>query len=381
MPDDVENSAPHLTGDLDRRARAGANWTCRYCKGESRNDHDLCEVCGAPRATSDHMGRAPEPREDLHLGARPEPVKASEKPVQPMVDTVTPVVMPVPPRDPFVRLDTPEAPDDDMEAMQSRWVSRFDPEVALKLLGAVVGTGLFVLLMVWLFTPNATTARVASMNWSRDRTLQERHDYNGEGWRDQAPPMVFSWDHCETRQRGTERCHPHDCNCHDVSYECNCTGGDSYDCRCHNVCRRSCSSNRNGSATCSEDCNRECDTCTNPRRCQSCSRRECDTCYDQCPVYAEWCQYRYHQWDDMQHLRTAGSGRDGVVWPDLEARGPLQRVMEAEEYRVRFTDTKSDRVWNRTYSFAQYERFDVGQMWDVEWTRAGTFTLKILIPR
>jgi hypothetical protein len=77
----------------------------------------------------------------------------------------------------------------------------------------------------------------------------------------------------------------------------------------------------------------------------------------------------------MARLRTAGQGH-GAVWPNVEARGSEQRVLESEDYRVRFNDESSDRTWTRSYSFTRYEGFNLGQRWDAEWTRAGTFTLK-----
>jgi len=268
--------------------------------------------------------------------------------------------------------------DDDDDKVQS-WFSSIDSELVFKVILGLGGVALFIFLMVWLFTPNSTVTNVDTMTWSREKILQERHSYAGEGWRSQAPAEVYSWDHCETRQSGTENCHPHDCNCHDVNYECNCTGGNSYDCNCTTDpgCSTTCSSNNNGSATCTERCSprTSCSRCTTPRVCSQCSRRECSTCYDQCPVYAEWCSYHYYQWDQIGQARTAGNGH-GAVWPDLDVRGPFQRILTSEEYTVRFTDLRSERTWVRTYSFSAYERFNIGQHWNTEWTRAGGFTLR-----
>jgi hypothetical protein len=54
----------------------------------------------------------------------------------------------------------------------------------------------------------------------------------------------------------------------------------------------------------------------------------------------------------------------------------LQRIESTESYTIRFTDTRSDRAWVRDYSFDAYERFNLGQRWNIEWTRAGGFDLK-----
>lgn len=390
MPDSPA-TAPHLTGELDRKARAGANWTCTYCKGESREGHTACEVCGADRYPVDpRFMVGPTHVETAVAAPSPAVVKKAQEPTAPKApkaESLEEALSDIHVKSPVEGgyrapsyMAPPRRPDpiEDDEPAAPSWFSTIDTELVFKLVLGVGSAVLFVWLMVWLFTPNTTVTNVDSMTWNRERILQERHNYAGEGWRTQAPSGVYSWDHCETRQNGTENCHPHDCNCRDVSYECNCTGGNSYECNCttSSNCSTSCSSNSNGSATCRERCSptRSCSTCTTPRVCQTCSRRECSTCYDQCPVYAEWCSYHYHQWDQLSQARTAGRGH-GAVWPDLDVRGPLQRILSSEEYTVRFTDTRSDRTWVKTYSFSAYERFNISQHWNTEWTRAGGFTL------
>lgn len=340
MPDAPE-TAPRLSGDLDAKARAGANWSCSHCEAESRADHAECEVCGAPRAVPVTLEPA---------------VRASIAPTRPMRAAT--------PREPYV------AAERDVDVVQ-----RIGIASVLKAIGAVAAACLAVWFSVWLFSPNETVVRVASMVWSRERRLEERHDYAGEGWRRQAPPLVYAWDNCASRQSGTEQCHPHQCRCRPQTFDCRCTGGDTYSCRCRNVCRRSCSSNRNGSARCSETCRESCSTCTHPRRCSTCTRTVCDTCYDTCPVFEQWCSYRYHRWDEIVRRRLDGRGQT-CAWPDVQAHGELQRVESSERYDVRFDDTESRRTWARTYDYGTYSRFDEGQRWRTEWTHAGGFTLK-----
>ena len=350
MPDSPE-TAPALTGELDQKARAGANWTCTYCKAESRAGAKRCEVCGAERSVevasaSVIVRRTPVPEEAVRSDG---PYRAPPTPA------------------PWPRLVV----DEERALPVTPWWKAVFPVV-----GAVLAIVLVTVFFGWLFTPNEAVAVVAKMTWSRERRLEERHAYEGEGWRKNAPSGVFSWDHCETRQSGMENCHPHRCRCHDVSYSCRCTGGTSYSCNCRRSCSTRCSSNRNGAATCSESCSTSCATCTTPRVCSTCSRTECDTCYDQCPVYEDWCRYRYHQWDELRRLRTAGEGTV-CVWPALDATTPLQRLHSEEHYTVRFDDTRSDRRWVRTYDdYARYARFETGQRWRIEWTRAGGFNLK-----
>lgn len=348
MPDSPE-TAPRLTGELDRLACAAANWTCPFCKGESRSTHNACEVCGATRYAETFS----EPFREV---PPPSPAERDQTPN--------------PPREggPYRSFSRPVE-----EPPPSRRV--VDSGLAIKFVLAAAVAVLFGGMGVWALSPNLTIANVSRMTWARGRVLQERHSYSGEGWRSDAPEGVYSWDQCETRQSGTVACRPHDCNCRQESYRCNCTGGGSYDCDCRRSTETSCSTLRNGSARCTRTTRTTCSRCTTPRRCDRCNRTKCDTCYDRCPVYADWCSYRYYRWDQIGQARMGGEGH-GAVWPDLDVRGPYQRILSSEEYTVRFNDTRSERTWVRSYSFGEYERFNVGQHWNAEWNRAGGFSLK-----
>jgi len=356
MPDSPE-TAPALTGKLDAMARKGPNWRCAYCKAESRAGHPLCEHCGAPRDPALHGAAAAGLAERERMKAQklaPEkaPAPVPEPPVTPVEVREAPSAPPAP-----VRSARPSLDDDDFLPMKPQRTWLVPCAVALFVVGVIA-------LLAWIFADHDTTARVATMHWRRQATLMERHDKQGEGWRQSAPGDVYEWTACETRQSGTEDCHPHDCNCHEVSEECNCTGGDSYDCNC----RTTCSSNGNGSASCSESC----DTCRTPRSCSTCSHTECDTCYDQCPVYAAWCRYRYHEWDAIETRETHGDG-PGAVWPELAAQGALQRVDREASYLVRYDDTRSDRQWRREEPAERYEALHVGDVWTVRYDHAGGF--------
>ena len=383
MPDAPE-TAPHLTEEYDRKAKLGPNWACQYCNDhtENRADKTVCDGCGAPRYKVDYSQDdkpvdAPVASPHVQDAPRDIPLSPGEVILTPPVDCTlqTPNLSHTPIEDTHDHRPSPSERSFSYGMSFGGEVEKtgINTELVFKIILGVGVAALTIGLLVWLFTPNTTTAHVTTMTWSRTQVLEERHSYAGEGWQRQAPPLVYSWDHCETRQDGTERCHPHDCNCHSVPYECNCTGGDSYECNC-TTSAPSCTSNRNGSATCTSG-SRSCSTCRTPRSCSTCSRTECDTCYDQCPVYAQWCAYHYYQWDIMATQHTEGNGH-GAVWPNLEAQGDLQRVEATEDYHVIFHDDHSDQTWNRTYDFGRYDQFNVGEDWNIEWTHAGGFTLQ-----
>lgn len=350
MPDAAETAAA-LSGDALRRAKLAPNWHCLHCRTESRANKSLCEECGAPRGSSPEVAAtapdAPPKREPQAADYR----TSADKPTPPSAPPTPRVTL----RAEDFAIVRPETP----------WA---------KIILGVVAAFLGIWFFAWLLSPNHTIARVTQTRWERRAVLSAMHDYQGEGWRDDAPPLVFEWTHCETRQHGTHACNPHNCNCRRVSYDCNCSGGDSYSCNCSRSCSTSCTSQRNGSARCRETCRRTCDTCRTPRRCSTCYRTECSTCFDQCPTWAQWCSYRYHRWDVMNRGYTQGDDH-AARWPGLQANGERERLERTETYRVDFADTASHRTWQITPDFARYETFHVGERYRVEWTRAGSFTV------
>lgn len=347
MPDGAETAAA-LSGKALDRAKLAPNWHCLHCRTESRANKDRCEECGAPRGTSPEVPAAAADTQPAR-----EPLAASYR---------TPASQPAAPPPPRVTL---RAEDFAVVRPDTPWA---------KIILGVVAAFLGIMFFAWLLSPNRAIARVTQTRWERHAVLSAMHDYAGEGWRGDAPALVFEWTHCETRQHGTHACNPHDCNCRRVGYDCQCSGGDRYACNCSPSCSTTCSSQRNGSARCRRTCRRVCDTCRTPRRCSTCYRTQCSTCYDQCPTWETWCRYRYHQWDVVNRGDTQGEGHT-ARWPDLAATGDRERLERSETYRVDFADTGSPRTWQQTPDFARYETFTVGERYRVEWTRAGGFTV------
>ena len=353
MPDAPE-TAEALSGKSLDRAKLSPNWHCLHCGTESRADKSRCEECGATRGTSLEV-QTPEAHAD-DATARNEPLDGGYRAPARKPDPPAPPLRPrVPLRAEGFEIARPSTP----------WA-----KIALGTTAAFLGVWFFV----WLLSPNRAVARVMQMRWERHAVLSVMHDHQGEGWRGDAPAMVFEWTRCETRQHGTHACNPHNCNCRNVGYDCNCTGGDSYSCNCSPSCSTSCTSQRNGSARCRRTCRRVCDTCRTPRRCSTCYRTVCSTCWDQCPTMEQWCRYRYHQWDVVNQGHTQGDGHT-ARWPDLQANGDRERLERTETYRVNFADTASTRTWQVVPDFGRYETFNVGERYRVEWTRAGGFSV------
>lgn len=351
MPNDLEN-ATVLTGKHEKMAKDGPNWSCKYCKSESRNSRNECSVCGAEENEFD-FDDSDMPHEEEHkeiippsmnsvINTAPTPSSVGEK----VKDQIK------------FENNIPPFYEDDIEDMFKK--KPIDSEKILKVF--LIGMSMcgFIYLLVYLFTPIRTTATVSDMHWTRTENLEERHLRHGDGWRSSAPSSAFDFENCHQRQNGTEDCHPYECRVRNESYECNCTGGDSYECNC----RTSCTSNRNGSATCSQSCS----TCRTPVRCSTCTRRVSDTCYEQCPTYAEYCNYKYYTWDVINRA-IMSEHNNTPQWPELPVH-ENQRIIRDENYRVILINNNSPhQTFNESVRLNMFTRFRTGQQWEIEYTR------------
>lgn len=301
-------------------AKAGPNWSCAYCSWDNRDLLRACAHCGASRNSTsrDHLVSV---NTDLPSSA---PSGASSIPLTWQHGSSEP----------------------EMDVVQ-----RFKPSRRVWLwlgLGAVALA--FVSLCVWFFLPHEHDARVVSLHWEYVRTLQQRYVRHDTGWGH--PPESFNVS-CETRQHGTERCHPHNCRPHQVSYNCR-----PHDCSCHTSCR----SSGNGYSQCHEICSTCYDTC---------SRTEYDTCWDQCPVYDDWCSYDYYEWSTLDTETTSGSDHN-VRWGSRFTADESipQRILRTEHYTVLF-GYEEDQWTYTASSLTDFLRFNSGSSWDVETNYAG----------
>lgn len=210
-------------------------------------------------------------------------------------------------------------------------------------------------LMVFLFMPHEEHVRVTNINWTYQAFLQQRVTRNGSSWDDNMPIGAFDVS-CDTRQRGTERCHPHDCNPHQQPYDCR-----PHECSCHTHCV----DDENGYSSCTETC----DTCYD-----TCYETAYDTCYDSCPVYDDWCNCSYYEWPTI-HIETLSGNNHEMQEPALEtnpnAPSP-QRVVREHRFSVTFANEDGESWIYIPGTVADYNRFNTGERWLIEVNRAGS---------
>jgi type II secretory pathway pseudopilin PulG len=322
----IEDTTTAVTDpNMLKQARAGRNWSCGYCRFDNRALFDRCEQCGADRYEK-----------------ATDPIPSTTIPLGPEFDEATSAKY----------SDTYKGPGSFVGQNYVTDVptpSRLSGKAILIVLG-VIGIVAVIAFFVWLFSPHEHDAQVASLRWQYTRTLEQRYTRHGEGWGTPAGAFDVS---CHRRQRGTERCHPHDCNPHQVGHSCN-----PHDCACHT----SCSESGNGYATCHESCSTCYDTCYTT---------EYDTCYDTCPVYDNWCSYNYYEWEVLDRERTSGTDHSVRWGTRLRADTSIpQRILTAEEYTVTFAQGEEHWTYSPS-SLSDFNRYDVGAIWDVKTNYAG----------
>ncbi|NIT79603.1 MAG: hypothetical protein GWN58_33135 [Anaerolineae bacterium] len=317
MPADVD-AAPRVTDpEMLRQATAGAHWECEYCGGQTRDLHGNCQNCGGDREdenekVSERTGEVFELSEPQYVGAFPE------------------------------RRDIP------VEPLPSWWQLH---KRKVYIAGSIaVGLGALTWLLLWLFLPKEVHASVSYTEWRYKEELRQRVTKSGEGWRSSMPSSSFD-ESCHRRQRGTERCNPHKCNPRQVDYQCR-----PHECNCTNRC----TPQANGYSKCERVCSTCYDTCT---------KTEYETCYDQCPVYEDWCSYKYYEWPIIKEKVTMGYDHK-VYWPGLKKTGPNQRIDRYQDYKVKF-ERKPDRWEYEPRNLHDYRRFKQKDPWLIKVNRAG----------
>lgn len=318
-------STPVTDPELLKQASAGPNWTCRFCFNDNRALLTSCRVCGASRDPSEPP---PAPKKRSKATIIPPPRAASTAP--------SPA--------PSLR----ESPRYAVLIEEKSLFSTLRKNVGLILLCLAVLSS-FVILWVLLST-HEVRAEVRSTSWEYRKILEQRMTKSGSGWG--TPSGSFNAS-CHTRQRGTERCHPRDCNPHQVSYDCR-----PHDCSCH----VSCTDLSNGYSRCEEHCSTCYDTCT---------RTEYNTCYDECPVYDEWCTYSYYEWDEIDREVTRGTNDEPHWGSRISPNESVpQRVIKSESYSVIFYADEEEWTYHPS-SLREYSSFSTQDSWLIEVNYAG----------
>lgn len=343
MPDEGAEAPKVTDAEMLADAKAGPNWSCKYCGCHERRNDDECANCGVPQKDGDSEVWERDQKERFEA-INPPPVPASIPEEQP------------------TRL---------------QWARH------TKYLAIVVAIlGLFGM-VVWTCTSHSERVKVQRTHWERVVRLEKNVVVREDGW---SPSMGsfnvtnegMKFHHMDHRvvshhtEYSTERysC-GQDCRtiprvCRDMPRTCSTTP---------RSCRKSnCTSNKNGYATCSETCTGGDTVCTGGS--QSCSGggQDCTTkwCTRQVPHtvddYQDFPIFQpYYSWDVWKWVpsRSVPSASDDVdpKWPAFELAEHERESGRSELYKVTFVNAD-----NKTRDWTPRDESDFRRFSHTNWT-------------
>jgi len=342
--------------ELLKKFTAGADWVCRYCKGHERNTKGECSNCGGGKkeGTSRDSAETEYLKRKSALSPEPPLIGGSYRraPKREKPDAWPPQVI-----DRSGGKKREEPVDD---AVRRFTVNTKPAKVVL----ALVGAFLFGVLLFFLLRPRIYDATVGSVQWTHTVIVDRYAVYTDEGFEEKRPGSAF-----DIEDRG-RRVHHHD---HVVDHyetrrhtrQVTC----GQDCRTTQNCTttpRHCSSNKNGSMTCSGG-----DRVCSPQT--SCTTRYCsepytteEAVYRDDPVYRPWYSWKNWEWHENRRVIETGATTE-TFWPNPEkigldrdlSDGERERSRQEARYTVNFTADKGEYSYEPV-GLAEFQKFGVG---------------------
>ncbi len=324
MPDEGAYAPEVTDAEMLADAKAGPNWSCKFCGCHERRNDNECANCGVPQKDGDSevWERDQKERFDaINPPPDPDPAPTSE------------YSLPVRPRRQWRR--------------------------AAKYLGGAVGALTLVGALFWTCSPHPENVRVDDVYWERIVRLQKQVVARESGWSPSGDAFNVSNDgprlhHMDHRVVGhhteyyNERvtcgqdCTPIPRVCRDIPRNCTTTP---------RSCRKSnCTSNKNGYATCSETCTGGDRVCTGGgQSCtgggQSCSTRYCNERrskvvddYQDFPIFAPYYSWDAWRWMPSRNLPTVGHDTE-PKWATYSLNDREQEAGRNESYKVTFVNS------------------------------------------
>jgi len=341
FPDDI--SEANAIQDVDKlaQAKAGPDWKCQYCETLQSTIGPFCAYCGADR-------------------------KTGEKPWQTKVQTVTQNVETVKVSSEII----PEvlAPNTYQSVAP---VASYKPPAKIRRLSkkTIIALGsslacVVLALILWLsLRTKIVDARVGDVIWEYRVYIDRYQIWRRDGW----GTDIGAFD---IRNEGS-RIHHYDrvvAGSHQEPYSESYTCGESC-----STTPRTCTSNQNGSATCSGG-----DQVCTPKSCTRTAYRTVTDYRDE-PRYQDWYSWNVWDWGHNRTIRTSGHNLE-PKWPTQEAltvplaQGERERHRREENYQIVF-DTADRKVYHinpksetefKKYPLGRFVRLKVGLIHGVE---------------
>lgn len=237
----------------------------------------------------------------------------------------------------------------------------------LKVLGGIAGLFLLIWFLVFFFGKHDGEGRVSQTSWQVTHIVYQRQVHTGSGWKSGVPASAYS-ESCTNKFKEMESCSHITCNPHEVKYN-------PHPCNCHTeVDQSSCRGNEDGTEDC--DTVQVCvDTCYD-------TKTEYDACHSAGDeVYEDWCDYKYDTWPEHDRATTSGHDKNPRS-PSLEAFGGDQKIDKIIVLTVKVDDVRGEHgTWvTNPSTLHEYQKYEVGQVWRVEYNRAGQVWPLELLP-
>jgi len=369
FPDDITERAA-LKGEAERRAKAGPDWQCKYCGSLQSPLNQHCTECGAESIT----GLPPAYSVGTGAGTITMNVETGERVLRrsfPDVKSMHDASPPPPPDAPvtigaasyrdnaYVAPTEPPRPRIDIDT----WQRRIDRVVSLRHLALMFACTLpLTLLLVYLFQTKIVEAHVTWVHWEHQVLIDRYQVWHREGWSPE--PSAFNVIDTGPRFHHTEHVR---IGSHTEHYTANVACGQS--CvpqSCYTTTRR-CTSNRNGTATCTGG-DRICPppSCTT-KYCDESRTRTVDDYEDQ-PRYRDWYVWDAWDWGYNRTVQHAGDTLE-TSWPtEAECAAPLsqgeqERSRRESHWHVGLTSSDRKSYDYRPASEDEFERYEPGSSW------------------
>lgn len=355
MPSDTA-SAPTITDpDLLRKAKAGPNWSCKFCGNGQRKLDGSCTQCGANQEFStkaESMANVSRPIDSAtgkKIGEQPK-AKPAPKPIQYESPTYRSVEQP-------------------------SFVKDYKRTAAISV-GSIVGIGFLIWFIVWLVTPYKIYEKVVAFHWE---TVTHVDRYSVHAYEGFNPPYdAFDRKNLGSRWHHNEEVFDHyDIESYTVQEACGqtCTP-------IPRVCSENCTPNGNGFATCRTTCTGGGESCRT-NYCSVPKTRQVAK-YRTEPRYQDYYSWKVWEWAHHRDVKEYGQSNANVYWPSPEkvrlgeglASGEAERKTEDGKYFIVLQSPKGKQYDYQAKSLDEYKKYVLGKTYLVIVPKVGSVEVK-----
>lgn len=333
LPKNVNDKV--IDPELLRKATGGADWTCRFCKSQQFRVDRICEQCGSDQNESTPVSRFTIESLEEHENSIPPPKNDSGL----NRDLLRKVAQ---------RSESPAPTQETWKIPTWVWVA----PIGLSLIG----------LLIWFLIPKEVDAKVVDVYFQHAVHVERYQEFHRTGW---DPPGRAINVHIIDK-----RIHHHDQVPdgfrEEVYYV---TVTDTNNChRTPRTCRQgTCTSKKNGFATCSKICSggdKVCGT-KKDRRTRQVQK------YRDVPRYREWYSWDVWEWAHNRDVYATGHTTQ-THWPPEEevalhrnlSKGEDERVTKESSYTVKFEEDGDS--WNyHPADLNEFQTFIMGALYHI----------------